>query len=114
MEKRIYGPDGTVARRVVSAGGPSTSTVYKDPDSGRTLVHRVTDAEPALRAAAHARSEGGQKLEHGRLMGYMPENDYFKMVKEARRESTLAGGGYADILARKKREYFARNSLLRA
>ena len=114
MEKVIYGPDGTAARRVVAAGGGSTSTVYKDLDSGRTLVHRVTDAEPALRAAAAARQNGGETLEHGRLMGYMPENDYFKMVKEARTEAAHQGGGYSEILARKKREYFQRNSLLRA
>ena len=113
MEKRIYGPDGSVARRIVQSGG-SASTVYKDTDSRKTLIHTVMDAEPALRAAKQARDQGGVNFGGGKLQGYIPQNDYHRLVKEAKKEAQAAGGGYAEIWERKKNAYFRQNSYLRA
>ena len=112
MEKRIYGPDGAVARRIVTAGGPSQSTVWKDPDSGRSYVQRTTDAAPALKMAHMERSGDLGALPTGRMMGYMPENDYFALQREAKREAKLAGGGYPEIMRRKMRAYFQENPYL--
>ena len=107
MEKRIYGPDGTVARRIVAAGGPSQSTVYVDKDSRKTLVQSVMDAEPALKMAHAIRAGDLHKaMPWGRCVGTMPSIDYFRIDKEAKREARLGGGGYAEIRARKMREYW--------
>ena len=93
MERVIYGPRGDVARRVVLAGGKPGSTIYRDPDSKKLLVHTVFDAGPALKAAHDVREHIGpwSPQKNFRMKSLLPVHLAIRMKRDAMLESQRTG-----------------------
>ncbi len=115
MEQVIYGPKGEVARRVVLAGGRPGSSIYRDPDSKKLLVHTTFDAEPALTLAHAVRSEmgawSGQK--NLRRKCVLPEHIYYRLKRDAMKIAHETGQDREEVWKRLLDEYLAENPRFR-
>lgn len=115
MEQVIYGPRGEVARRVVLAGSKAGSTVYRDPDSKKLLVHTTYDAEPALKLAHAVRSELGawSQKRNFRRKCVLPEHIYFRLQRDAIRVSHETGADRDEVWKRLLEEFLQENPAFR-
>ena len=111
MERPIYGPRGEVAKRVAMQTGRTVSTVYDDRDSGRTIIQRWSDAEPALDLAKQIR-ETGPTTQTGAMRHYgaMPMDDFMALQDRAKqivRQGNGKPGDFKDVFNKLVRAYFA-------
>lgn len=102
MERIIYGPRGDVARRVVMAGGRPGSTILRDPDNKKLLIHTTYDAQPALELAHAVRSEMGawSQGQNFRRKCVLPEHVYYRLKRDAMKEAREIGGDVQEIWKR--------------
>lgn len=106
MERPIYGPARDVARRRVAGG--TVSTVYDDRDSGRTIISRWSDAEPALDMAKQIREDGPgtQAMRHA---GVLPEDTFYALMDQAKQAVDRGEGDIKQVFDRLVRVYWQEN-----